>query len=116
MDERLPLSEAYAARPSRTLMLRRVLGRDWASGYLFVLPMVLIMGGLIFWPFISAIFTSTTSFNLVTGETFYVGLKNYQRLLTNSDYHQAILNTAVFTFWSLLIKFIVGMIVALLLN
>ncbi len=96
--------------------LRNVLGRDWQTGYLFVLPMVLLMGGLIFWPFISAIATSTTSFNMNTGETVAVGLRNYQRLFTNSDYRQAIINTGVFTFWSLLFKFVVGMIVALLLN
>ena len=74
---------------------QRVLGRDWKVAYLFVLPMVLIMVGLIFWPFISAIFTSTTAFNFTTGETFFVGFRNYQRLLTNSDYLQALQNTIV---------------------
>jgi multiple sugar transport system permease protein len=119
MDERIPLSDAIAGPAfvvNRRPWATRVLGRDWKVGYLFVLPMVLIMVGLIFWPFVSAIFTSTTAFNFTTGETFAVGFRNYQRLATNSDYQQALQNTIVFTFWSLLFKFIVGMTVALILN
>lgn len=115
MEERISLG-VPAGRQSRTIALRRLLGRDWLTGYLFVLPMVLIMGGLIFWPFISAIFTSTTAFNFTTGETFSVGFRNYQRLFTNSDYLQSLQNTVVFTFWSLLFKFVIGMAVALILN
>ena len=42
---------------ARPLRFTRVLGRDWKIAFLFVLPMVLIMAGLIFWPFISAILT-----------------------------------------------------------
>ena len=44
--------------------VRGILGRDWKIAYLFILPMVLLMAGLIFWPFISAILMSTTTFNL----------------------------------------------------
>ncbi|MCP6756691.1 sugar ABC transporter permease, partial [Klebsiella pneumoniae] len=50
------------------------------------------------------------------GETFNVGLKNYQRLFTNSDYLFAMKNTISFTLWSLAIKFVVGMTIALVLN
>jgi multiple sugar transport system permease protein len=78
--------------------------------------MVLIMVLLIFWPFVNAIFISTTSFNFLTGETNSVGLRNYERLWTNSDFLQSMQNTVVFTFWSLLLKFVVGMGVALILN
>ena len=74
------------------------------------------MVGLIFWPFISAILMSTTAFNLQTGETMSVGLRNYQRLFTSSDYILSLQNTIIFTFWSLSIKFVTGMVIALILN
>jgi multiple sugar transport system permease protein len=118
MDDRMTL----AVRPARPRIntaskrLEQMFGRDWKVGYLFVLPMVLIMGLLILWPFISAIFISTTSLNYLTGETTDVGLRNYQRLWTSSDFLQSIQNTIQFTFWSLLLKFVVGMTVALILN
>lgn len=96
--------------------MQGILGRDWKIAYLFVLPMFLLMAGLIFWPFISAILMSTTTFNFNTGDTVQVGLKNYQRLYTNSDYLLSLSNTINFTFWSLLIKFVTGMTIAMILH
>ncbi|MEO5808432.1 ABC transporter permease subunit [Devosia sp.] len=117
MDDQVRLNDTYSAAPETwSRWARRVLGRDWQTGYLFVLPMVIIMGGLIFWPFISAIMLSLTAFNFSTGETYNVGIRNYQRLFSNSDYILALKNTISFTFWSLAFKFVIGMIVALILN
>jgi multiple sugar transport system permease protein len=108
---------AGALRPvSMSRRLKGILGRDWRIAYLFVLPMVLLMAGLIFWPFISAILMSTTTFNFNTGDTVQVGLKNYQRLYTNSDYLLSLSNTINFTFWSLAIKFVTGMTIAMILH
>jgi multiple sugar transport system permease protein len=117
MDDQMTLAAGYApSRPSRKKRFENLFGRDWKVAYLFVLPMVLVMALLIFWPFVSAIFMSTTSLNFLTGETVNVGLRNYQRLFTNSDYLQSIQNTIQFTFWSLALKFVIGMTVALILN
>lgn len=117
MEDRMSLAVGAATpRTARKKHFEHLFGRDWKVGYLFVLPMVLIMALLIFWPFVSAIFISTTSFNYLTGETASVGLRNYQRLWTNSDFLQSMQNTIVFTFWSLLLKFVIGLTVALILN
>jgi multiple sugar transport system permease protein len=96
--------------------MKRIFGNDWKVAYPFVLPMVLIMGGLIVWPFIEAIRLSGTTLSFITGQTVWTGFGNYTRLLDNSDYRQAISNTAIFTFWSILVKFITGMSIALILN
>ncbi len=96
--------------------LAKILGRDWKVALLFVLPMVVIMGGLIVYPFINAITLSTTSLNFLTGETVYVGMRNYEKLFTNSDYLLSMQNTIQFTLISLAVKFAVGMIIALVLN
>ena len=96
--------------------LQNLLGRDWKIAIPFVLPMVVIMAGLIMWPFIDAIRLSTTSLNFLTGQTVSVGLRNYQRLLTSSDYLFAMRNTIVFTSWSLAVKFVTGMTIALILH
>ncbi|NMA99585.1 MAG: sugar ABC transporter permease, partial [Phyllobacteriaceae bacterium] len=117
MDDRMSLTmEPPVRQPSARKRLENLFGSDWQVGYLFVLPMVLIMGLLIFWPFVSAIFISTTSLNFLTGETVNVGLRNYERLWTSSDFLQAMGNTITFTFWSLSLKFVIGMTVALILN
>ncbi|MBL8133170.1 MAG: ABC transporter permease subunit [Anaerolineae bacterium] len=94
----------------------QILGRDWRVAYPFILPIVVLMGLLIFWPFINAILMSMTTRNVVTRTEVYVGLANYERLLRDSDFISAVGNTLLFTIASLTVKFIVGMIVALLLN
>lgn len=107
----------YQPRPVSTARrLKNIFGRDWKVAFPFVLPMVLIMVGLIMWPFINAIFLSTTSLNFLTGQTVDVGFRNYQRLLTSSDYILSIQNTLSFTFWSLSIKFVTGLTIAMILN
>jgi multiple sugar transport system permease protein len=101
---------------NRSRRLEKILGRDWKVALPFVLPMVVIMAGLILYPFINAITLSTTSLNFLTGETVYVGMKNYEKLFTNSDYLLSMQNTIQFTLISLAVKFAVGMIIALVLN
>jgi multiple sugar transport system permease protein len=118
MDSQASLNRVavHTATFERSRRLEKVLGRDWKVALIFVLPMVVIMVGLILYPFLHAIALSTTSLNFISGETNQVGLRNYEKLFTNSDYLFAMQNTIQFTFWSLLIKFIVGMVIALILN
>ncbi|GLQ57013.1 ABC transporter permease subunit [Devosia nitrariae] len=118
MDNRISLDRPVVKKGATptSIRLRAMLGRDWKIAALFVLPVVLLMAGLIFWPFINAILMSTTTFSFVTGETVGVGLRNYERLFTNSDYLLSLQNTINFTIWSLAIKFVAGMTIALILH
>jgi multiple sugar transport system permease protein len=101
---------------SRKRRLEHILGRDWKVALPFVLPLVIIMAGLIFWPFINAILLSFTTRSIVTRTEQFVGLRNYIRLWTDSSYWQAVNNTVYFTVTSVTCKLIVGMAIALLLN
>ncbi|MEP7189649.1 MAG: sugar ABC transporter permease, partial [Roseiflexaceae bacterium] len=101
---------------SRSKRIEAILGRDWKVALPFVLPIVVIMIGLIFWPFINAILLSFTVRNIVTRSEQYVGLANYTRLWNDSDFRGAVNNTIVFTVASVACKFVVGMTIALLLN
>lgn len=109
-------SATHVPSPKRRNMMELILGKDWKVALPFVLPMVIIMVGLIFYPLVNAISLSTTSLNFITGETVDVGFRNYEKLLDNSDYLLSMQNTIQFTIWSLTIKFITGMTIALLLN
>lgn len=123
LKDKLPMAtySDYQSKPlpasvKRAKFLEKILGKDWKVAIPFVLPMVIIMVGLIAYPFFNAISLSTTSLNFLTGETVDVGFRNYERLLDNSDYMLSMQNTIQFTIWSLTIKFITGMSIALLLN
>lgn len=101
---------------SRSRRIESILGRDWKVALPFVLPIVVIMIGLIFWPFINAILLSFTVRNIVTRSDQFVGLQNYVRLWNDSDFRGAVNNTIVFTVASVACKFVIGMTIALLLN
>ncbi len=105
-----------SAKDKRPRNIDILLGRDWRVAIPFVLPIILIMGGLILWPFINAIILSTTVRSLVTRTEQYVGLANYARLIHDADFISAVQNTIVFTLGSVAVKCVVGMAVALLLN
>ena len=119
MDGRLELSTPTVrsgVRPLLQTRLEAIFGRDWKVASLFVLPTVAVMVGLIFWPLVNAVLISTTALNFLTGETVNVGFRNYTRLLSNSDYILSLKNTVQFTLWSLGVKFVTGMTIALVLN
>jgi multiple sugar transport system permease protein len=90
-------------------------GRDWKVAFPFLAPLVIIMGGLILWPFLNAVWLSFTVRNIRRQEVF-VGLQNYERLLTDADFITAVTNTVQFTVISVALKLVVGLTIALLLH
>jgi multiple sugar transport system permease protein len=110
-------STLLQSRPARRPgTVKAILGPDWKVALPFVLPLVVIMAGLIFWPFINAILLSFTVRNVVTRTEQFVGLRNYVLLLRDADFRAAVNNTILFTAASVACKFVVGMAIALLLN
>jgi multiple sugar transport system permease protein len=99
--------------------LRRVLGRDWATAWLFLAPCLLVLIGLIAYPFVSAILLSFQA-KLVGSPGVWVGVQNYQDLLFGRDlsaqFWQSVRVTVVFTLAADVMKFVLGMSMALLLN
>jgi multiple sugar transport system permease protein len=108
-----------APRIGPSLRLRSALGRDWLSAWLFVLPCLLVMIGLIAYPFVSAILLSFQS-KLVGTPGIWVGFKNYEDLLVGRDlsaqFLQSVRVSFVFTLAATVVKFVLGMSMALLLH
>jgi multiple sugar transport system permease protein len=113
---KLSLNLAQRDLPSPTGSLTRILGRDWKMALPFVLPIIIIMGGLILWPFINAIILSTTTYSMITRTEQYVGFANYTRLFQDNDFIRSVQNTFLFAVTSVAIKFVIGMGIALLLH
>ena len=118
MDERAGQNTPQLIRPRRTRAraVEGFLGRDWKVALPFVLPIVILMVGLILWPFLDALWTSLTVRSFVTGQEQFVGMRNYARLWRDSDFRSSLNVTISFTVFSLAVKFIVGLGIALLLN
>jgi multiple sugar transport system permease protein len=101
--------------------VRSASGRDWRrrlrrpsvrralTGYLLVSPALALFLAFHIFPTIYVLYLSTRNWNFIRPEHTSVGLANFQTVLTNQQFHQALLNTAYFV-----LNVPVGMVLALL--
>ena len=109
----VPVDRARAVRPRGGL--RHRLGADWHLGYLFVLPMVVMVIALVAYPFCYAAYLSLTR-KYVGVPPVFVGFENYVRLAYDGFFRRAVWNSFVFTFASVGFKLVLGMAMALVLT
>ena len=103
-------SPATATRPRFSARSREELG-----GKLLLLPTVLMLVGLVLYPFFYAIWLSFTDKTIGSIGQF-VGLKNFRYVIAWPQFSAALVNTVVFTVSAVAIKLVLGMAVALVLN
>ena len=95
---------------------RRRLGTDWSLGWLFLLPVVAILLGLVLYPFISAVLLSFQDRLLGASSAKWVFLANYADLVHNPLFLKAVVNTIVYTVAAVATKFVLGLVSAAVLN
>ena len=89
--------------------------REALGGYLLVLPVCLVLLGLVAYPFVYAIVISFTSRAVgYAGE--FVGLRNYRFLFSWVTFSRAVWNTITLVVVSDILKLVIGLGLALLLN
>lgn len=96
-------------------MIRHRGRRDAGAAFLFLLPLLVLVVGLIAYPVSRAIWLSLTD-KLVGYPERFVGLRNYRYLLDDDTFHEVVRNTLVFTGGSLALKVLTGLAMALVLN
>jgi multiple sugar transport system permease protein len=107
-------SAAAGVRPFAPARRRR-LPRDSGTALLFLLPLLVLVVGLIAYPFARAIWLSFTD-KLVGYPERFVGLRNYIYLIHDDTFHGVVKNTAVFAIGSVALKVATGMAMALVLS
>src|SRR5713101_6053061 len=95
--------------------IQRLLARDRTLGYLFLFPAILVIVGLVAYPFASAI---VMTFQAKTAGTpgRFIGLDNYRELLQSEQFLRTVVNTVVYTAVGVGVKFLLGLSMALVLN
>ena len=106
--------------PSRTFgwwkgKVQRFLLHDRTLGYLFLFPALLVILGLVAYPFASAI-VMTFQNKTAGAPGRFIGLGNYRELLSSEQFLRTVFNTVVYTAVSVGIKFCIGLSMALVLN
>ena len=108
---------ATPAVPAAAPGLYRRIRRRWAD-YLYVAPALLVMLLVIGYPIYDTIYLSlfNTPPSLAMEDKVFVGFDNYARILTSEAFRSVTWNTLVWTFFSTLFAFLLGLGAALSLN
>ncbi len=114
MTERSVAVAGPAAAPVERRWLRPAL-RESLQGVGLMMPTVLLLIGLVLYPFFYAIWLAFTD-KAVGSVGQFVGFKNFAYVIAWPQFSTAIWNTGVFTVSAIAIKFVLGMAVALVLN
>src|SRR4029450_13980215 len=108
------VSEIAVRGDAQPRALTDVLVRDTSVAYAFIAPAFFLLLFLVAYPFALSVWLSFSDARV--GETgSFVGLENFQRLLTSSIFLQTLQNSIIFTALALSAKTVFGMILALLL-
>ncbi len=88
---------------------------DTKFAYLISAPMIIYICTILVVPVIWGVSLSFTN-KAIGGSAKFIGLENYIALLTNKDFLKSLLNTIVYTIFSISGKVLFGVIMALALN
>ena len=91
---------------------------DRAIAWLFVGPTILLLLAINIFPLLWTINLSFTNFkaNRLNRAVEYIGVRNYQRILSDSDIWLSMQATAHFLFWTLFLQILLGFTLAWLIN
>jgi multiple sugar transport system permease protein len=110
------------ALPSRSKELRfqsgkisRFLLRDRTLGYLFLAPALLVILGVVAYPFVNAVLL-TFQQKTAGAPGRFIGLDNYRELLNMEVFWRTVYNTVFYTGVAVALKFVFGLVMALVLN
>jgi len=95
-----------------------MLENETSFGYLLLIPTLLVVIGLVGYPFLTSVYYSFTnkSIGMSASEIEFVGFQNFQRLVGDRIYRKALVNTYNFTITAVIFKILLGLMMALVLN
>ena len=102
-----------------TLAIHKVRRRewlDWLQGYAFLAPSFIVLTVFTYLPVVYAFGLSFFRWRILRGEPTFIGLANYEFLLTSEDFWQAMWNTVYFALGSIPTGMALALFIAILLN
>jgi multiple sugar transport system permease protein len=97
-----------AARSPNVSGLERLARRRSTIAFLMTLPLLLIIGGLVVYPFFYAMYLSTLNRTMVRN----IGLENYAILLDTDTFWWVIWQSCIFAISAVLLKALIGFVLA----
>lgn len=92
------------------------LDKDSVAAWLFLAPALVLLGVFLFYPIAYLVYLSFTDGSFTVEGIHWVGVRNYLRLLIDSDFWQVLFNTVYFTVATVIPTLIIPLGLAVLLN
>ena len=92
------------------------LDRDTFAAWVFLAPALIVLGIFLFYPITYLLYLSFTTGSFTVSGIQWIGLRNYLRLFTDSDFWQVIGNTIYFTTATIIPTIVIPLGLAVLLN
>lgn len=108
-----------AARATPSAMINQVKGlSDRAIAWVFLAPTIIILLAINIFPLIWTIYLSFTNYrvNRPNKDVEIIGLRNYERILSDTDIWITMQATAHFLFWTIFLQVLIGFTLAYLIN
>lgn len=108
-----------AANSTPVPFARKIKGlSDRAIAWIFITPTIIILLAVNIFPLIWTIWLSFTNYkaNRPNADVKWIGLRNYERILTDSDIWLTMQATAHFLIWTLVLQVLIGFALAWLIN
>ena len=108
-----------AAKSTPAPFARKVKGlSDRAIAWIFITPTIIILLAVNIFPLTWTIWLSFTNYkaNRPNADVKWIGLRNYERILTDSDIWLTMQATAHFLIWTLVLQVLIGFALAWLIN
>ena len=86
-------------------------------GYLFILPAIALLAGLLFIPMLNGFWYSFTDFNILKSwDKNFIALDNFKKVFSSANFGEILGNEAQFAISVTVITVVISMLIALLLN
>ena len=98
------------------LSLRSRLERETILGPILLFPALVLLGVFLAYPLTLGIWFSVSDKTIGGLEDHFVGLHNFKRLLSDTIFQRTVWNTLVYSVVTVVLKAVLGLVLALLLN
>ena len=112
-----PIERVASATPSHIARPIRGLS-DRAIAWIFIAPTIFLLLAVNIFPLLWTIWLSFTNYrvNRPNADVKFIGLRNYERILTDGDIWMTMQATAHFLFWTIVLQVLLGFALAWLIN
>jgi len=98
------------------IIMKKKLFHGQNIGYLFILPALLTVGFVMVLPVLYTIYMSFQEVNVYTNTIKFVLFKQYTKLVNDPVFFMAVKNTLIWTVGSVVFQFLIGFVIANILN